>query len=67
MCTMRGEMAVGIIAAIRPTCARKHDRAFNGIDSGHITVRVAQFRRLRGSFHQQLSSTLRHRVGKAHT
>ena len=47
--------------------ARQHVEALHGIDSGFIIVRVAPFRRPLGTFHQHLSLTMRHRVGKAKT
>jgi hypothetical protein len=64
---MRGKMTVGIFAAFCSTGARQHVETLHGIDSGLIIVRVAPFRRPLGTFHQQLSSTPRHRVGKAKT
>jgi hypothetical protein len=65
MFTMRGKIAVGVMAALRSTGARQHAETLHGIYPGLIIVRVAQFRRPLGTFHQQLSSTPRHRVGKA--
>ena len=63
--TIRGEMAVGIMAAFRSTGARQHAETLHGIDPGLMIVRVAQFRQPLGTNHQQLSSTPRHRVGIA--
>jgi hypothetical protein len=51
----------------RSTGARQHAETLHGIDPGLFIVRVAQFRRPLGTFYQQLSSTPRHRVGKAKT
>ena len=39
--TMRGQMAVGLLAAFRSTGARQHVETLHGIDSGLIIVRVA--------------------------
>jgi hypothetical protein len=60
-------MAVGFMAAFRSTGARQDAEALQGIDPGLIIIRVAQFRRPLATFHHQLSSTPRHRVGKAKT
>jgi hypothetical protein len=65
--TMRDKLAVGIKAAFRSTGARQHVETLHGIDSGLIIIPVAPFRRPLGTFHQQLSSTPRHRDGKAKT
>jgi hypothetical protein len=65
--TMRGKMTVGFMAAFRSTGARQRVETLYGIDPGLIIVRVAPFCRLLGTFHQQLSSTPRHRVGRAKT
>jgi hypothetical protein len=56
--TMRGQIAVGVMAAFRSTGARQHAETLHGIDSGLIIVRVAQFRRPLGTF---TSSFRRHR------
>jgi hypothetical protein len=58
-------VAVGFMAAFRSTGARQYAKTLHGIDPGLIIVRVAQFRRPLRTFHQKLSSTPRHRVGKA--
>ncbi len=60
-------MAVGVMAAFRSAAARQDAETLHCIDSGLIIVRVASFRRPLVTFHQQLSSTQRHRVGKAKT
>jgi hypothetical protein len=61
---MRGKMTVGVMAAFRSTDARQHVETLHGIDPGLIIIRVALFRQPLGTFHQQLSSTPRHRAGK---
>jgi hypothetical protein len=65
--TMRGKMTVGIMAAFRSTGARQHVETLHGIDPGLIIVQVAPLCRPLGTFHQQLSSTPQHSVGKAKT
>ncbi len=62
--TMRSQMAVGIVKAVRSTGARQHAETLRGIDPGLIIVRVEPFRRPLGTFHQQLSLTPRPRFGK---
>jgi hypothetical protein len=64
VCAMRGKMTGGTMATFRSTGARKHAEKFHGIDPDLIIVRMAPFRRPLGIFHQQLSSTPRHRTGK---
>jgi hypothetical protein len=64
---MRGKIAVGFMAALRSTGARQHAETLHGIASGFIIVQLAPFRRPLSTFHQQLSSTPRHRVGEAKT
>ncbi len=53
--TMRGQMAVGFMAAFRSTGSRQDAEAVHGIGPGLITVPVAQVRRPLVTFHQQLS------------
>ncbi len=53
------------MAAFLSTGARQHAETLHGVDPGLIIVRVTPFRRPLGTFHQQLSSTPRNRVGKA--
>ncbi len=65
--TMRDQMIVGIMTAFRSTGARQHVETLHRIDPGRIIVRVAPFHRPLGIFHQQLSSTPRHRFGKEKT
>jgi hypothetical protein len=65
LCAMRDKMAVGVMAAFLSTGARQHTETLHGFYPGLIIVREAPFRRPLGIFHQQLSLTPRHRVGKA--
>ncbi len=60
-------MTVGIMAAFRSTGVRQHVETLHGIKPGLIIVRFGPFPRPLGTFHQQLSSAPRHRVGKAKT
>ncbi len=62
---MRGKITAGIMAAFCSTGARQNAETLNGIDPSFIKFRVAPFLRPLGTFHQQLSSTPRHRAGKA--
>ncbi len=60
-------MTVGVMAAFRSTGARQHVETLHVIGPEVIIVLMEPFRRPLGTFHQQISSTPRHRVGKKKT